>query len=150
MFIYITFDENGWITDFAKEKRDGYTRAYVLDSWYSDFLDNSDKFRYDSTRQVIESPNNLPKKSIKEIQDSFNNTLTQVDTLNKTLGETQKSLEQLQTTNDTSDAANSQVTMSLISGQLSLSDSMNDIKKMLETLTNTQKETTTDTDTTNK
>ena len=31
MFIYVTFDSNGFVTDYKKVETDGYTKVFVLD-----------------------------------------------------------------------------------------------------------------------
>ena len=37
MFIYVTFDSNGFVTDYKKVETDGYTKVFVLDSWINQF-----------------------------------------------------------------------------------------------------------------
>lgn len=46
MFIYITFDSNGFVTDYKKVETDGYIKVFVLDSWINQFAQYPDKFRY--------------------------------------------------------------------------------------------------------
>ena len=53
MFIYVTFDSSGFVTDYKKVKTEGYTKVFVLDSWINQFAQYPDKFRYDSTIQPL-------------------------------------------------------------------------------------------------
>lgn len=71
LFIYITYDSDGYITDFKKEKADGYTKVYLLDTWLSQFTLYSDKFRFDTTKQQILNPGNLPTISTKQLVDEL-------------------------------------------------------------------------------
>ncbi len=60
MFIYVTFDSNGFVTDYKKVETDGYTKVFILDSWINQFAQYPDKFRYDATNQKLLNPGNLP------------------------------------------------------------------------------------------
>ena len=71
MFIYITFDSNGFVTDYKKVETDGYTKVFVLDSWINQFAQYPDKFRYDSTNQTLLNPGNLPVKLVSLLESTM-------------------------------------------------------------------------------
>ena len=75
MFVYIKFDENGYITDFKKEPEDGYTKSFVLTRDINNFAKFSDKFRWDADSQAIITPSNLPKTV------DYEDAMSQIDTL---------------------------------------------------------------------
>lgn len=75
MFVYIKFDENGYITDFKKEPEDGYTKSFVLNRDINNFAKFSDKFRWDTDSQAIITPSNLPKTV------DYEEAMGQIDTL---------------------------------------------------------------------
>ena len=78
MFIYITFDSNGFVTDYKKIVTDGYTKVFVLDSWITQFAQYPDKFRYDATNQTLLNPGNLPNVSLDTLNQDFTNLQTTV------------------------------------------------------------------------
>ena len=59
MFIYVTFDSNGFVTDYKKVETEGYTKVFVLDSWINQFAQYPDKFRYDSTNPSMSEASKL-------------------------------------------------------------------------------------------
>ena len=71
MFIYVTFDSNGFVTDYKKVETDGYTKVFVLDSWINQFAQYPDKFRYNSTNQTLLNPGNLPDISLNTLNQDF-------------------------------------------------------------------------------
>ncbi|MCV3742573.1 hypothetical protein OF387_15165 [Lentilactobacillus hilgardii] len=71
MFIYVTFDSNGFVTDYKKVETDGYTKVFVLDSWINQFAQYPDKFRYDATNQKLLNPGNLPDVSLNTLNQDF-------------------------------------------------------------------------------
>lgn len=71
MFIYVTFDSNGFVTDYKKVETDGYIKVFVLDSWINQFAQYPDKFRYDSTNQKLLNPGNLPDISLNTLNQDF-------------------------------------------------------------------------------
>lgn len=75
LFVYIKFDENGYITDFKKEPEDGYTKSFVLNRDINNFAKFSDKFRWDGDSQAIITPSNLPKTV------DYEEAMGQIDTL---------------------------------------------------------------------
>jgi len=75
LFVYIKFDENGYITDFKKEPEDGYTKSFVLNKDIKNFVKFSDKFRWDTDSQAIITPSNLPKTV------DYEEAMSQIDTL---------------------------------------------------------------------
>lgn len=79
MFVYIKFDENGYITDFKKEAEDGYTKSFVLNRDINNFAKFSDKFRYDTDSQAIITPSNLPKTV------DYDDAMQQIDALSSAL-----------------------------------------------------------------
>lgn len=79
MFVYIKFDENGYITDFKKEPEEGYTKSFVLNKDLKNFYKFSDKFRWDTDSQAIITPSNLPKTV------DYEEAMDQIDSLSATL-----------------------------------------------------------------
>lgn len=79
LFVYIKFDENGYITDFKKEPEDGYTKSFVLNKDIKNFAKFSDKFRWDADSQAIITPSNLPKTI------DYEEAMKQIDTLSATI-----------------------------------------------------------------
>lgn len=75
MFVYIKFDENGYITDFKKEPEEGYTKSFVLNKDIKNFVKFSDKFRWDADSQAIITPSNLPKTV------DYEDAMSKIDTL---------------------------------------------------------------------
>ena len=95
MFIYITFDSNGFITDYKKVETDGYTKVFVLDSWINQFAQYPDKFRYDSTNQTLLNPGNLPDVSLKQVSADVSTLQTQLQSLQSTGTQTDSQLGSL-------------------------------------------------------
>lgn len=92
MFIYITFDSNGFITDYKKVKTDGYTKVFVLDSWINQFAQYPDKFRYDATNQKLLNPGNLPSVSLNQVSTDVTTLQTQLQSLQSTGTQTDSQL----------------------------------------------------------
>lgn len=92
MFIYITFDSNGFITDYKKVETDGYTKVFVLDSWINQFAQYPDKFRYDSTNQKLLNPGNLPSVSLNQVSTDVTTLQTQLQSLQSTGTQTDSQL----------------------------------------------------------
>ena len=78
MFIYITYDKDGFITAYQNMEADGYTKVFILDSWITQFAQHSDKFRYDTDKKVLLNPGNLPNISLDEVNTSLQNLQTSV------------------------------------------------------------------------
>ncbi|MQM82918.1 hypothetical protein FIU74_08270 [Lactobacillus buchneri] len=92
MFIYVTFDSNGFVTDYKKVETDGYTRVFVLDSWINQFAQYPDKFRYDSTNQKLLNPGNLPSVSLNQVSTDVTTLQTQLQSLQSTGTQTDSQL----------------------------------------------------------
>ncbi|MDV3518424.1 hypothetical protein [Lentilactobacillus otakiensis] len=92
MFIYITFDSNGFITDYKKVETDGYTKVFVLDSWINQFAQYPDKFRYDATNQKLLNPGNLPSVSLNQVSTDVTTLQTQLQSLQSTGTQTDSQL----------------------------------------------------------
>ena len=92
MFIYITFDSNGFVTDYKKVETDGYTKVFVLDSWINQFAQYPDKFRYNSTNQTLLNPGNLPDVSLKQVSTDVSTLQTQLQSLQSTGTQTDSQL----------------------------------------------------------
>lgn len=75
MFIYITYDTDGFITAYQNNEADGYTKVFILDSWITQFAQHSDKFRYDTDKKVVLNPGNLPDVSLEELNTKYSNVL---------------------------------------------------------------------------
>ena len=95
MFIYVTFDSNGFVTDYKKSETDGYTKVFVLDSWINQFAQYPDKFRYDSTNQTLLNPGNLPDISLKQVSADVSALQTQLQSLQSTGTKTDSQLGDL-------------------------------------------------------
>ena len=95
MFIYITFDSNGFVTDYKKVETEGYTKVFVLDSWINQFAQYPDKFRYDSTNQTLLNPGNLPDISLKQVSADVSTLQTQLQSLQSTGTKTDSQLGDL-------------------------------------------------------
>ena len=95
MFIYITYDSNGFVTDYKKVETDGYTKVFVLDSWINQFAQYPDKFRYDSTNQTMLNPGNLPNVSLKQVSTDVTTLQTQLQSLQSTGTQTDSQLGSL-------------------------------------------------------
>ncbi|MGD7020655.1 hypothetical protein [Levilactobacillus sp. LN180102] len=75
MFIYITYDTEGFITGYQNTEADGYTKVFILDSWITQFAQHSDKFRYDTDKKVVLNPGNLPDLSLEELNNKYSSVL---------------------------------------------------------------------------
>ncbi|GAX04698.1 hypothetical protein IWT140_02360 [Secundilactobacillus pentosiphilus] len=75
MFIYIKYDEDGFITAYQNIEADGFTKVFILDSWITQFAQHSDKFRYDTDKKVILNPGNLPNVSLEELNTKYSSVL---------------------------------------------------------------------------
>ena len=95
MFIYVTFDSNGFITDYKKVETDGYTKVFVLDSWINQFAQYPDKFRYDAINQTLLNPGNLPNVSLKQVSADVSTLQTQLQSLQSTGTQTDSRLGEL-------------------------------------------------------
>ena len=95
MFIYVTFDSNGFVTDYKKVETEGYTKVFVLDSWINQFAQYPDKFRYDSTNQTLLNPGNLPDISLKQVSADVSTLQTQLQSLQSTGTKTDSQLGNL-------------------------------------------------------
>ena len=95
MFIYVTFDSNGFVTDYKKVETEGYTKVFVLDSWINQFAQYPDKFRYDSTNQTLLNPGNLPDISLKQVSANVSTLQTQLQSLQSTGTKTDSQLGDL-------------------------------------------------------
>lgn len=95
MFIYITFDSNGFVTDYKKVTTDGYTKVFVLDSWINQFAQYPDKFRYDATNQKLLNPGNLPNLSLSQIDTNVTALQNQLQSLQSTGTQTDSQLGDL-------------------------------------------------------
>jgi len=71
MFIYITYDTDGFITAYQNTEADGFTKVFILDSWITQFAQHSDKFRYDTDKKVVLNPGNLPDLSLDELNTKY-------------------------------------------------------------------------------
>jgi len=78
MFIYITYDTEGFITEYKNIEADGFTKVFILDSWITQFAQHSDKFRYDVDKKVLLNPGNLPNVSLDTLNQNFTKLQTTV------------------------------------------------------------------------
>ncbi len=92
MFIYVTFDSNGFVTDYKKVETDGYTKVFILDSWINQFAQYPDKFRYDATNQKLLNPGNLPSVSLNQVSTDVTTLQTQLQSLQSTGTQTDSQL----------------------------------------------------------
>jgi len=75
MFIYITYDKDGFITAYQNTEANGFTKVFILDSWITQFAQHSDKFRYDTDKEVLLNPGNLPDLSLDELNTKYSSVL---------------------------------------------------------------------------
>lgn len=75
MFIYIKYDADGFITAYQNTEADGFTKVFILDSWITQFAQHSDKFRYDTDKNVMLNPGNLPNVSLEELNTKYSSVL---------------------------------------------------------------------------
>lgn len=92
MFIYITLDSNGFVTDYKRVETDGYIKVFVLDSWINQFAQYPDKFRYDATNQKLLNPGNLPSVSLNQVSTDVTTLQTQLQSLQSTGTQTDSQL----------------------------------------------------------
>ena len=92
MFIYVTFDSNGFVTDYKNVETEGYTKVFVLDSWINQFAQYPDKFRYDATNQKLLNPGNLPSVSLNQVSTDLTTLQTQLQSLQSTGTQTDSQL----------------------------------------------------------
>ena len=92
MFIYITYDTDGFITAYQNTEADGYTKVFILDSWINQFAQYPDKFRYNSTNQTLLNPGNLPDVSLKQVSTDVTTLQTQLQSLQSTGTQTDSQL----------------------------------------------------------
>ena len=95
MFIYVTFDSSGFVTDYKKVETKGYTKVFVLDSWINQFAKYPDKFRYDATNQKLLNPGNLPNVSLDQVSTDVTTLQTQLQSLQSTGTQTDSQLGDL-------------------------------------------------------
>ena len=95
MFIYITYDTDGFITAYQNTEADGYTKVFILDSWITQFSQHSDKFRYDTDKKVVLNPGNLPNISLDEVSADVSTLQTQLQSLQSTGTKTDSQLGDL-------------------------------------------------------
>jgi len=95
MFIYITYDKDGFITAYQNTEADGFTKVFILDSWITQFAQHSDKFRYDTDEKVVLNPGNLPNISLDEVSTDVTALQTQLQSLQSTGTKTDSQLGDL-------------------------------------------------------
>ena len=95
MFIYITYDKDGFITSYQNMEADGFTKVFILDSWITQFSQHSDKFRYDTDKKVVLNPGNLPNVSLDEVSTDVTDLQTQLQSLQSTGTKTDSQLGDL-------------------------------------------------------
>ena len=95
MFIYITYDTDGFITAYQNTEADGYTKVFILDSWIAQFAQHSDKFRYDTDKKVLLNPGNLPNVSLDQVSTDVTALQTQLQSLQSTGTKTDSQLGDL-------------------------------------------------------
>jgi len=95
MFIYITYDTEGFITAYQNTEADGYTKVFILDSWITQFAQHSDKFRYDTDKKVVLNPGNLPNVSLDQVSTDVTALQTQLQSLQSTGTKTDSQLGDL-------------------------------------------------------
>ena len=95
MFIYITYDKDGFITAYQNTEADGFTKVFILDSWITQFAQHSDKFRYDTDKKVVLNPGNLPNISLDQVSTDVTALQTQLQSLQSTGTKTDPQLGEL-------------------------------------------------------
>ena len=81
MYIYITYDSDGYLTDLSITNKDGYTQVYANADWSKQLLKYTSKFRYDTNSGHILNPGNLPEASIDDVEkavDTLSTGMTKV------------------------------------------------------------------------
>ncbi|WP_143463217.1 hypothetical protein [Levilactobacillus enshiensis] len=76
MFIYITYDADGYVTDYKLKETDGYTQVFILDSWVKDFARFATKYRYDSQSKELLDPKNRPESNTIDMQKDITSLQT--------------------------------------------------------------------------
>ncbi len=92
MFIYITYNKDGFITAYQNTEADGFTKVFILDSWITQFAQYPDKFRYDLTNQKLLNPGNLPSVSLNQVSTDVTTLQTQLQSLQSTGTQTDSQL----------------------------------------------------------
>lgn len=70
MYIYITYDTDGYLIDLSITEKEGYTKVYANADWSKQMLKYTSKFRYDVNSGHILNPGNLPESSIDDVAKS--------------------------------------------------------------------------------
>ena len=81
MYIYITYDSDGYLTDLSVTEKEGYTKVYANADWSKQMLKYTSKFRYDVSSGHILNPGNLPENNIDDVAksvSSLSNNMGQV------------------------------------------------------------------------
>ena len=81
MYIYITYDSDGYLTDLSVTEKEGYTKVYANADWSKQMLKYTSKFRYDVNSGHILNPGNLPENNIDDVAksvSSLSNNMGQV------------------------------------------------------------------------
>ena len=70
MYIYITYDSDGYLIDLSITEKEGYTKVYANADWSKQMLKYTSKFRYDVNSGHILNPGNLPENNIDDVAKS--------------------------------------------------------------------------------
>lgn len=70
MYIYITYDSDGYLTDLSITEKEGYTKVYANADWSKQMLKYTSKFRYDVNSGHILNPGNLPENNVDDVAKS--------------------------------------------------------------------------------
>jgi len=70
MYIYITYDSDGYLTDLSVTEKEGYTKVYANADWSKQMLKYTSKFRYDVDLGHILNPGNLPENNVDDVAKS--------------------------------------------------------------------------------
>lgn len=70
MYIYITYDSDGYLTDLSVTEKEGYTKVYANADWSKQMLKYTSKFRYDVNSGHILNPGNLPENNVDDVAKS--------------------------------------------------------------------------------
>lgn len=85
MYIYITYDSDGYLTDLSVTEKEGYTKVYANADWSKQMLKYTSKFRYDVSSGHILNPGNLPENNVDDVAKS-------VSSLSNTMGKVTDSI----------------------------------------------------------
>ncbi|MCH5463191.1 hypothetical protein HC026_11155 [Lactobacillus sp. LC28-10] len=117
MFTYIKYDSDGFVTQYQNTEADGFTKTYLLDSWIPKFAQWPNKFRYDTEKNALLNPGNLPDISLADLNKKYQdllNTSKQVTESTTTIAQQQtqdaESLTQVQQAITTMAMANAMAT----------------------------------------